>query len=315
MPFKCLIIDPMDLSILPMLEGIGIVPVYRPDIQREEVLAILHEHDGLMLRSKLTVDKAFLSKSGNLKFIARAGAGLDQIDIEEAERLGIPLFNASEGNCDAVGEHAIGMLLSLMNNLRRGDLEVRNKVWLREENRGYEIKGKTVGIVGYGYMGSAFAKKISSFECNIIAYDRAKKNFGNNLVKEVSLQELQEESDIVSFHIPLDVQNKGLVNHEYLSRFKKPFWLINTARGEILNTSALIALIQTGKVRGAALDVLENEKLSTLTSTQQKDFEFLANSDKVILSPHVAGWTFESYYKINETLVRKINNSNVLCNF
>lgn len=315
MSFKCLIIDPMHSSIISLLKEIGIEPVYMPDAKREEVLKIINDYPGLLLRSKLAVDKNFLDAAGNLKFIARAGAGMDQIDVEEAGKRGIQLFNASEGNADAVGEHAIGLLLNLMNKIRIGDREVRAKEWRREENRGYEICGKTVGIIGYGYMGKSFATKIASFGCNIVAYDIALKNFSNEKVKEVSLAELQEVSDIVSFHIPLNSHNKNLVNFGYLNSFKKPFWLLNTARGEILETQALISLLESGKIIGAGLDVLENEKLNTLTEKQAKEFDFLRTSDKVILTPHVAGWTFESYYKINKVLCEKIKNSNILYNY
>ena len=315
MPFKCLIIDPMHSSIIPLLSEIGIEPVYKPEITRKEVLEIIQDYPGLMLRSKLTVDKEILDRAGKLKFIARAGAGMDQIDVADAESRGIVLFNASEGNMDAVGEHAIGMLLCLMNNIRTGDREVRNKQWRREENRGYEIGGKTVGIVGYGYMGRSFARKISSFGCNIVAYDIDKKNFSDGIAQEVSLETLKEQSDIVSFHIPLNAHNKNLVNLTYLQGFKKSIWLVNTARGEILETSALIEQLKSGKILGACLDVLENEKLNTLTPKQAQELEFLFLSDQVIFTPHVAGWTHESYYKINKVLAGKIKNSNILYNY
>ena len=315
MSFNCLIIDPMHSSIVPLLGDIGIIGNYQPEITRTEVLKILPDYDGLILRSKLTVDTEILDASKNLKFIARAGAGMDQIDVEQTKIRGIQLINASEGNADAVGEHTLGMLLNLLNKIRIGDLEVRNKIWLREENRGYEIKGKTVGIIGYGFMGKSFAKKLNSFECNIVAFDKFKTDISDGIVKEVTLNEIFETCDIVSLHFPLNKENKNCINFDFLNSFKKPFWLLNTARGEVLDTAALITLLKSGKILGAALDVLENEKLGSLNERQIEEFNFLSLSNKVILTPHVAGWTYESYYKINKVLVEKIKNSNIVYNF
>ena len=305
----------MHSSIVPLLGDIGIIGNYQPEITRTEVLKILPDYDGLILRSKLTVDTEILDASKNLKFIARAGAGMDQIDVEQTKIRGIQLINASEGNADAVGEHTLGMLLNLLNKIRIGDLEVRNKIWLREENRGYEIKGKTVGIIGYGFMGKSFAKKLNSFECNIVAFDKFKTDISDGIVKEVTLNEIFETCDIVSLHFPLNKENKNCINFDFLNSFKKPFWLLNTARGEVLDTAALITLLKSGKILGAALDVLENEKLGSLNERQIEEFNFLSLSNKVILTPHVAGWTYESYYKINKVLVEKIKNSNIVYNF
>jgi D-3-phosphoglycerate dehydrogenase len=315
MSLKCLIIDHMHPSILPMLREIGITPDYMPDISAEEVIKLIPHYEGLILRSKTKVDKIFLKHALKLKFIARGGAGMDQIDVEEALRKDILLFNASEANCDAVGEHAMAILLALMNRICIADRQVRDKIWRREENRGYELKGKTVGIIGYGFMGRAFANKLSAFGCNVLAYDKYRKNYGSVLAKESSMEEISALSEIVSFHIPLNSENRGLIDLNYLSRFHKQFWLVNTSRGEILNTSDLIFLLQVGKIRGAALDVLDNEKLGQMNDVQHKNFDFLASSEQVVLTPHIAGWTYESYYKINEVLVSKIKNSNILYNF
>ncbi len=219
----------------------------------------------------------------------------------------ITLLNAPEGNRDAVGEHTLGMLLCLFNRLNLADLEVRAGKWDREGNRGHEIKGKTIGIIGYGNMGNAFAKRLQGFECEVLAYDKFKENYGNKFAREVSIEEFQQKADIVSFHIPLNQHNKYLVNDEYLKGFEKNIYIINLARGEVIPFSILVSGIKSGKIIGAGLDVLENEKLNTLTPQQTADFEFLTKQDNLLFSPHVGGWTFESYKRLNEVLADKIN--------
>ena len=305
---KVLIIDKMHESIFELLKSIGFSAEYRPGAKREEVEEILEEYEVLFLRSKLTVDEALLQKAPKLKIVGRAGAGVDQLDVEALERRGIHLINAPEGNRDAVAEHAVGMLLGLLNHMSRADAQVRQLIWDREGNRGTELAGKTVGIIGYGFMGQAFACRLQGFGCRLLAYDNYRKGFGNEIVQESSLEQIFEEAEVVSFHIPLNEENRGLVNGDYLGRFKNDIFLINTARGEILPLKDLIEKIKSGKVRGAALDVLENEKLHQLSSVAKENFDYLVQSDQVLLSPHVAGWTHESYRKINSVLVEKLNN-------
>ncbi len=305
-PINCLIIDDMHHSISGMLKDIGIEPDYRPDITKEELISIIGNYEGIIVRSKLFFGIEVIEKATRLKFIGRAGAGLDNLDVAELTKRNIKLVNAPEGNRDAVAEHTVGMLLSLMNNVLRADKEVRNTIWDRESNRGYELMGKTVGILGYGYMGKATSKRLKSFGCTVLAYDKYKTNYGDENAIVSSLEQLKKESDILSLHIPLTSETKFMVNDSFLNSFEKPIWLINTARGEIVKTAEIVKGIQSGKIRGAALDVLENEKINNLNADQQEAFDYLKKSDKVILTPHIAGWTFESYRKINETLVEKI---------
>lgn len=309
---KVLIIDEMHLSIIPLLEAEGLTVDYRPEINRQEILEIVGNYAGLIIRSKTPIDRELLEKATSLKFIGRAGAGLDKIDLDYLAEHGIHLFHAAEGNKDAVGEHAIGGLLSLFNHIKRADLQVRKGIWKREENRGEELQGKTVGIMGYGNMGSAFAKKLIGFDVRIIAYDKYKKGFGNQFVEEVDFNELAEQADVLSLHVPLTIETKDFLTLEMLRRFKKPFYLINTARGEIISFETLNAAIDNGILKGAVLDVLENEKFKTFSEEQKVSFEKLAKRENVVFSPHVAGWTFQSYEKINQVLVEKIKVSGVI---
>lgn len=276
----------------------------RPDITREETLAIIDQYEGIAVRTKFRIDEALLSVATQLKFVARAGAGLDNIDEAYAASRNIALINAPEGNRDAVGEHAVGLLLSLMNNFRRADQQVRNAVWDREGNRGWELKGKTVGIIGYGFMGQQFARKLAGFEVNVMAYDKYKTGFSDSYAREVSMEEIVKHSDVLSLHIPLTSETRQLVTDEYLVHFKKSFFFINTARGEVVNTRAVLKAIQAGKILGAGLDVLEVEKFPALG--QQPWYQELVQEDQVILTPHVGGWTFDSYRKISEVLAAKL---------
>ncbi|MBS7565910.1 2-hydroxyacid dehydrogenase [Mucilaginibacter sp. Bleaf8] len=301
---RLLIVDDLHPIFIEQTEALGYTCDYRPSIKLDEVLAILPDYEGLVIRSKFQVDKTVLDTATNLRFIARAGAGMDNIDEAYALQKGITLLNAPEGNRDAVGEHAIGMLLSLMNNLNRGDAEVRAGLWQREANRGYELKGRTVGIIGYGNMGQSFARKLKGFEINVLAYDKYKTGFSDNYAHEATMQQITEQSDILSLHIPLTDETNGLVNDEYLQQFKKPIFLLNTARGKIVKTQAILNAISQGKILGAGLDVLETEKFPALG--EQSWYEELRQSGKVLLSPHVAGWTFESYRKISEVMAEKI---------
>ncbi|UZR95153.1 NAD(P)-dependent oxidoreductase [Chondrinema litorale] len=303
---KCLIIDEMYPGIQELLSDFGLQSDHFPDITPEKVLEIIPQYEGLILRSKMKVDIDFLEKAAKLKFIARAGAGVDQIDEDYLEKRQIRLFNAPEGNRDAVGEHALGMLLSLLNKLHTADIEVRNKQWRREANRGYEVKGKTVGIIGYGNMGKAFAKRLRGFECTTIAYDIKPDVETNSDAQMVDLETLFNETDILSLHIPLTPISNKMVDEAFLDKFKKPIYLINTARGPVVPFSAVKYGLEKELITAAGLDVLENEKLSTLTPNQAAAFDYISKLPNVLLSPHVGGWTFESYKRINEVLAEKI---------
>jgi D-3-phosphoglycerate dehydrogenase / 2-oxoglutarate reductase len=303
---KILIIDEMHLSIIPMLEKTGHQVTYLPKITRAEMLDSVSDYEGLIIRSKTPMDRELLEKAGNLKFIGRAGAGLDQIDLDYIVERGIKLFHAAKGNRDAVAEHAVGGLLALFNQVIKADAEVRKGTWDREGNRGHELMGKTVGIIGYGNMGKAFSKRLRGFGVNILAYDKYKMDFGDDLVQEVIWEKLKSEADILSIHVPLTPETRNFFTLEELASFGKPFWLINTARGEVVSFAALNAALDRGILRGAVLDVLENEKFQQFSPSQKAEFEKLAERENVIFSPHIAGWTFESYKKINKVLVKQI---------
>jgi D-3-phosphoglycerate dehydrogenase len=300
-----LIVDDIHPIFIEQAEAMDYHCHYQPTIKPEQAYEIINEYEGLVIRSKFLVDRRLIDISTNLKFICRAGAGMDNIDEAYANEKGIILINAPEGNMDAVGEHAIAMLLNLMNNINRSDAEIREGVWKREANRGYELKGKIVGIVGYGFMGSSFARKLSGFDVRVIAYDKYKTGFSDQYVREVSMEEMVKLADVVSFHIPLTAETKGLVNDEYLFHFKKPIFLLNTSRGKVVQTQAVLNAIKLGKILGAGLDVLEVEKFPALT--QQPWFDELRHSDKVLLTPHVAGWTFDSYRRISEVMAEKLS--------
>ncbi|WP_299116038.1 2-hydroxyacid dehydrogenase [uncultured Winogradskyella sp.] len=269
----------------------------------------ISDYDGVIIRSRFTIDKHFIDAAKNLKFIGRVGAGLENIDCDYAEEKGISLFNAPEGNRNAVGEHSLAMLLSLFNKLNKADKEVRQGKWLREDNRGIELDGKTVGLIGYGNMGKAFAKKLRGFDVDVLCYD-IKTNVGDGNCKQVSLEELQNKADVLSLHTPQTPLTLNMVNSEFINNFKNPFWLINTARGKSVVTSDLVKALKSGKVLGAGLDVLEYEKSSfenLFTSENIPEaFKYLINSENILLSPHVAGWTIESKEKLAQTIVDKI---------
>ncbi|MBL4663281.1 MAG: 2-hydroxyacid dehydrogenase [Flavobacteriaceae bacterium] len=276
---------------------------------KAEIEKIISNYDGIVIRSRFKIDRQFLDAATQLKFIARVGAGLESIDIPYAKSKNIQLFSAPEGNRNAVGEHALGMLLSLFNHLNRADREIRSGQWNREPNRGVELEGKTVGIIGYGNMGKAFAKKLKGFNCTVFCYD-IKDGVGNKNGTQVSLRTLQEMSDVVSLHTPWTPLTDKIVNADFIEQFKKPFWLLNTARGKGVVTADLVSALKSGKILGAGLDVLEYEKLSfeSLFNSEElpKPLQELLEFDNVILSPHVAGWTVESKQKLAQTIVEKI---------
>ena len=303
----CLIIDPMHSSLLTMLKDIGWEADYQPAITREEIKSNHQNYQGLIVRSKTPMDRELLGPNPTLKFIGRAGAGLDNLDLPYLKEKGIQVLHASEGNRDAVGEHAVGLLLTLMRNISKADQEVKRFIWEREGNRGTELMGKTVSIIGYGNTGQAFAKRLSGFACNVLAYDKYKTNFSDTFSKEAQMETVFNETDILSLHIPLTAETKSLVDKDYFKRFKKSIILVNTARGEIVSLPDLDNALADGYLRGAALDVLENEKLDRFTASQKEVFNSLRERSNVILTPHIAGWTYESHVKINVALVQKIN--------
>ncbi len=276
---------------------------------RDKCIEELESIEGIVVRSRFPMDESFLSHAPNLKFIARSGAGMENIDLDYTTKKEIICFNAPEGNRNAVAEHALGMLLNLFNRLLIADREVRKGVWEREGNRGIELDGKTVGIIGYGNNGSAFAQKLAGFNVTILAYDKHKVNFGTEKVKESTMEEIFEKSDVVSFHIPQNEETMFMADHTFFHSFKKSIYLINLSRGKIVSTRALVSGLETGKILGACLDVLEYESSSFENAIQQEKaapLQYLLDSDKVILSPHVGGWTKESYFKLSNVLADKI---------
>ena len=291
------------------LQKVGYHNVEAYDVCKEEILANQHLYDGIVIRSRFKIDKDFIDAAPNLKFIARVGAGLESIDVEYAKQNGIELFAAPEGNSNAVGEHALGMLLSLLNKLNKANREVHQGYWHREDNRGIELDGKTVGIIGYGNMGKAFAKKLRGFDVKVLCYDILN-NVGDENATQVSLEELQDNADVLSLHTPWTPKTNKMVNTNFINGFKKPFWFINTARGKSVVTADLVLGIIEGRILGAGLDVLEYEKDSFEHLFQDHqiptDLKELMFFENVILSPHVAGWTEESHKKLASTIAYKI---------
>jgi len=303
---KCLIVDKMHGRTSSMLQQIGLEVDYEPNIGRPEIINRLPAYDGLIIRSKTSVDKELIDAAERLKFVGRAGAGVDNLDVELLEHKNIAIINAPEGNRNALAEQTVGMLMALLHNIVKGNNEVKQQIWDREGNRGVELSNKTVGLLGYGYMGAAFASKLKPFGCKVIAYDKYKSGYGDEYCQEATLDEVFEESDIFSIHVPLTEETRFMVDEDFINRFKKNIYLINTARGEVLSMRACCHALKAGKLKGAALDVLENEKLSTLDEEQKACFTYLCKSNNTILTPHVAGWSFESYEQISQVLTDKI---------
>lgn len=306
---KVLFIDTVHDILQERLEAKGVVCIDGSRLSFEDCKTVLADADGAVIRSRFRMDAQLLDCAPQLKFIARSGAGMENIDEEYCSRRNIVLFNAPEGNRTAVGEHALAMLLSLFNHLKKGDSEIRKGIWDREGNRGIELTGKTVGIIGFGNNGSAFAKVLRGFDCTILAYDKYKSGFGDDLVQEASLEELYKRSEIISFHIPQNEETLFWADDAFFNTVEHSFYLINLSRGKVVKTSALVQAIESGKVKGAALDVLEYESSSfekVFGDQIPADFNYLVNSDKVVLSPHVGGWTKESYFKLSNVLADKI---------
>ena len=309
MDIKILHIDSNHPILWDQLQNAGFINHSDFTSSKEEIEAKIQDYQGIVIRSRFKIDKTFLDKATNLQFIARVGAGLESIDCDYAVAKNISLIAAPEGNRNAVAEHTLGMILSLFNKLNQAHSEIQSGHWNRESNRGYELDGRTVGIIGYGNMGKAFAKKLRGFDVNVLCYDILE-NVGDANAKQVSLQELQEKTDVLSLHLPWTEQTNKMVDSDFINAFQKPFWIINTSRGKNIVTDDLVAAIQSGKILGAGLDVLEYEKLSFETLFYDKNtpeaLEYLLKAKNVILTPHIAGWTFESHERLAQVIVDKI---------
>ncbi|MDA8896113.1 phosphoglycerate dehydrogenase [Bacteroidia bacterium] len=304
---KIYIADDFHAFLLNGLDLIGIEYIYHPEATRETIIKNLNGNaNALLLRSKVTIDKAFLDETSSLEFIGRGGAGMDNIDQEACKQKGIFCFNAGEANAIAVAEHSLGVLLSLLRNITSANSEVRKRIWQREQNRGVELASLKVGIIGFGNTGSSFGHILSCLGSTVLAYDKYKKGFGKGSVKECGLKELFENADVISLHVPLNDDTKQWINRDFIQKFKKPIFLMNMSRGEIVCFKSVIEELEKCKIRGFGTDVLENEKLKTFTSEQSSIFELAASKNKVIFTPHIAGWTKESYRKISEVLLSKI---------
>ena len=305
---KILHIDSNHELLINQLNQLGFTNHEDYTSNKATIQAKIHQYDGFVIRSRFSIDKTFIDAAKNLKFIARVGAGLENIDGDYAKQKGIALIAAPEGNRNAVGEHSLGMLLALFNKLNTANQQVSEGQWLREANRGVELDGKTVGLIGYGNMGKAFAKKLKGFDCNVLCYD-LKDNVGDANAQQVSLEYLQEHIDVLSLHTPETHATINMINNTFINQVKKPFWLINTARGKSVVTAHLVEALKSGKIKGAGLDVLEYEKASfetLFTNNLPQDFKYLIEAQNVLLSPHVAGWTVESNIKLAQTIVNKI---------
>jgi D-3-phosphoglycerate dehydrogenase len=291
---------------LDVLNEKGINYAYHPHADYELLFSIIGKAVGLVVSTQIKLDSKILDQAEQLKWVGRIGSGMDHIDIEYANAKNIICYSSPEGNRNAVGEFALGLMLSLLRNINKSAEEVKNKIWLRDENRGVELCGKTIGIIGFGNAGSSLAKKLSGFDVTILAYDKYKKNFGNNWVIESTLENITDDADIISFHIPLTTETKHFASNDFFESLKKKPYIINTSRGGVVDTQSLIKSIENKKISGAALDVLENERISQLNETEKEHFDFLANQTNVILTPHIAGYSFEASYKMSKVLLEKL---------
>jgi D-3-phosphoglycerate dehydrogenase len=306
---QVIFIDSVHPVLEQKLEQAGMVCLQHTKTNIETLQTILPEAYGIVIRSRFTIDTDFLKFCPNLKFIARSGSGLENIDTKICKDLGVRVYNSPEGNRNAVAEHALGMLLSVLHKIQKADKEVRQGEWNRESNRGEELDGKTVGIIGYGNNGAAFAKKLRGFDVRVLAYDKYKSGFGDHFVQECTLNAILEQADVISFHIPQNKETRSFLNKEFVASVQKPFYLLNLSRGKIVDTAALVEGLQNGKIKGAGLDVLEFESKSFESFFEQElpgSFSYLINSENVVLTPHVGGWTSESYVKLSSVLADKI---------
>jgi D-3-phosphoglycerate dehydrogenase len=302
---RFLVTDLVPSACIEDLQHLGFEVDHIEDMSNDELTKIIGNYTGLVIRTSLILDKSMIDRAVNLKYVLRPGSGMDNIDVPYAEAKGIKLFNSPEANSDAVAEHAIGLLLGLLNHIPRSFDQIKNGSWIRNENTGILLKGKTVGLIGYGHTGSAMAQKLSGFGCRIMVYDKYKRGFGGNGVEEAAMADIFENADVLSLHIPLNTETNHLINEDFISQFKKPFFLINTSRGKITDLKAAIAGLKSGKLLGAGLDVLENENFSSYSANDKKQLNDLWSSGNIIITPHIAGWTKESRNNIFYVVIDK----------
>lgn len=303
---KALITARVHEYLINRLEKSGYEVIYQPSVTYDEAARILPECTGMIVTTRLKVDRELIDRAPKLEWIGRLGSGMELIDVPYAESKGIRCVSSPEGNCDAVGEQALGMLLCLMNNLLKSNLELRKGIWERDGNRGYELNGKTVGIIGYGHTGGAFARKLQGFDVQVLAYDKYKTGFSAGYVQEATMEQLYAKADVVSIHLPLTNETRHLANANFFSAFAKPVYFLNTARGKIVNTPDLIAALEAGTLAGACLDVLENEKLPTYTTAEQQQLEKLLQFPNVVLTPHIAGYSHQASIKMPQYVLDKL---------
>jgi D-3-phosphoglycerate dehydrogenase / 2-oxoglutarate reductase len=302
---QALITDQVHQLLIDKLQAAGVKTIYLPNINQKEVEAMIADFDILVINSKINVDADFLAKSKNLKVIGRLGSGLEIVDLDEAYRKGVRVFNSPEGNRDAVAEHAIGMLLALFNKLQDAHRDVIHFDWHREDNRGEELGGKTVGLIGFGNTGQALAKKLSGFDVDVLYYDKYKTS-KSPYAQYADLEQIYSEVDVLSIHLPLTDDTRNFLNRDFINNMQKPFYLINTSRGKVLNQEYLLEGLLGEKVLGACIDVFENEQISSYSVKEKEQIAALQATRKVLFSTHVAGWTHQSKLKLADILAQKI---------
>lgn len=302
----------VDDVLLQFFKEKGVAFRYIPKVTPQELLALAPTLTGLVLTTRIKVTKELIDAAPNLKWVGRLGSGLEMIDINYLQQKGIPFFSTPEGNCLAVAEHSLGMLLSLMQKINSSSREVEKYIWLRNENRGVELSGKTVGVIGYGHTGTAFSALLQPFQVILLAHDKYKNDFAHSYIRECSLPQIQKYADVISFHLPLTPETHHYANEEFFNGLQKKPFIINSSRGAVIDTEALINALKKEQIAGAALDVLENEKLHTLTPEQKTNFDFLVKHPRVLLTPHIAGYTYEAFYKMSVALIEKLKQAHLI---